>query len=85
MTDKDFRKTRLKEIYITLHQRGQPTTLINKGFELTEKKYYKKNYDRPHPAPKKHNNEKTLAYAATYNINNPELFTEVINNLELKK
>ena len=31
---------------------------------------------------KKHNNEKPLAYVATYNENNPELFTEIMKNLE---
>ena len=29
-------------------------------------------------------NEKPLAYVATCNKNNPELFTEIIKNLELK-
>ena len=32
--------------------------------------------------PKNHNNEKPLAYVATYNKNNPELFTEIMKNLE---
>ena len=32
--------------------------------------------------PKKHNNEKRLVYVATYNKNNPELFTEIMKNLE---
>ena len=32
--------------------------------------------------PKKHNNEKPLAYVATYNKNDPELFTEIMKNLE---
>ena len=32
--------------------------------------------------PKKHNNEKPLAYVATYNKNNPELFAEIIKDLE---
>ena len=31
---------------------------------------------------KKLNNEKPLAYVTTYNKNNPELFTEIIKNLE---
>ena len=30
----------------------------------------------------KHNNEKPLAYVATYYKNNPELFTEIMKNLE---
>ena len=34
--------------------------------------------------PKKHNNEKPLAYITTYNKNNPEPFTEMMKNLELK-
>ena len=34
--------------------------------------------------PNEHNNEKPLSYVATYNKNNPELFTEIIKNLELK-
>ena len=32
--------------------------------------------------PKQHNNEKPLAYVTTYNKNNPELFTEILKNLE---
>ena len=32
--------------------------------------------------PKKHNNEKPFAYVATCNQNNPELFTEMMKNLE---
>ena len=32
--------------------------------------------------PKKHNKEKTLTYVASYNKNNPELFTEIMKNLE---
>ena len=32
--------------------------------------------------PKKHNNEKPLAYIATYNKNNPELFRGIMKNLE---
>ena len=31
---------------------------------------------------KKYNNEKPLAYVTTYNKNNPELFTEIMKNLE---
>ena len=31
---------------------------------------------------KKHNNEKHLAYDATYNKNNPEIFTEIMKNPE---
>ena len=31
---------------------------------------------------KKHNNEKPLAQFATYNKNNPELFREIMKNLE---
>ena len=34
--------------------------------------------------PKKHNNEEPLAYVTTYNKNMPELFTEMMKNLELK-
>ena len=32
--------------------------------------------------PIKYNNEKPLAYVGTYNKNNPELFTEIMKNLE---
>ena len=32
--------------------------------------------------PKKYNNEKPLEYVATYNKNNPELFTEIMKNQE---
>ena len=35
--------------------------------------------------PEKHNNEKLLAYVTTYNKNNPELFTEIMKNLEKLK
>ena len=41
--NKNFLKTRLKELHTILHQRGYLTTLINKGFKLVEK-YHKKNY-----------------------------------------
>ena len=37
ITNKNLRKIRLKELHTILHQRGYPTTLINKGFELAEK------------------------------------------------
>ena len=32
--------------------------------------------------PEKHSNEQPLAYASTYNENNPELYTERAKNLE---
>ena len=32
--------------------------------------------------PEKHDNEKPLEYVTTYNKNNPELFTEIMKNLE---
>ena len=51
--------------------------LINKWLESAEKIPPKELRN-----PKKHNNEKPLAYAATYNKNNPELFTEIMKNLE---
>ena len=54
-------------------------TLINKGFELAEEVAQKELGN-----PKKHNNEKPLAYVTTYNKNNPKLFTEITENLELK-
>ena len=34
---KKLRKTHLKELHVTLDQRGYPATIINKGFELAEK------------------------------------------------
>ena len=37
ITNKNLRKTQFKELHTTLHQRGYPTSLINKGFELAEK------------------------------------------------
>ena len=37
ITDKTLKKARLKELRTTLHQRGYPTTLIDKGLELPEK------------------------------------------------
>ena len=49
---------------------------MNKGLELGEKippKELRK---------KKTNNEKRLAYVAAYNKNNPELFTEMMKNIE---
>ena len=37
-TDKNLKKKpHLKELHTTLHQRGYPTMLINKGLELAEK------------------------------------------------
>ena len=75
--DKNLKKTCLEELHINLHQRGYPTTLINKGLELAEKIP-----QRELRNPKKHNNEKPLAYITTYNKNNPELFIEIIKNLE---
>ena len=35
--------------------------------------------------PEKHKNEKSVAYVATYNKNNPELLTEIKKNLEKQK
>ena len=37
ITYKDLKKHPLKKLHATLHQRGYPTTLINKGLELAEK------------------------------------------------
>ena len=37
ITNKILRKTHLKELHTTLHQREYPTTLINERFELVEK------------------------------------------------
>ena len=37
ITDKNLKKTCLKEQHTTLHLRGYPTTLINKGLEFAEK------------------------------------------------
>ena len=73
--DKTLKKTCLKELRITLNQRGYPTTLINKGFEL------EKNNMKRIKEPKSHHNEKHQAYIATYNKNNPELFTEIIKKI----
>ena len=43
ITDKNLlKKTRLKELHTTLHQRGYPRTLINKRLELAEK-FHKEN------------------------------------------
>ena len=50
---------------------------MNKGLESAEKIP-----QRELRNPKKHNNEKPQAYVATYNKNNPELFTEIMKNLE---
>ena len=44
ITHKILRKSRFKELYTTLYQRGYPKALIDKGFKLTEK-YHKKNYE----------------------------------------
>ena len=37
VSNKNHRKTHLEELRVTLHQRGYPKTLINKGFEWSEK------------------------------------------------
>ena len=74
-TDKNLKK-RLKDLRTTLHQRGYSTTLINKGLELEKIPLIELRNT------KKHNNEKPLAYVTTNNKNNPELFTEIIKNLE---
>ena len=37
ITDKNLKKTRLKELHTTPHEKGYQKTLINKGFELAEK------------------------------------------------
>ena len=72
----DFFLYCLKELHTTLHQRGYPTTLINKSFGLTEKIPQKELQN-----PKKHNTQKSLAYVATSNKNNQELFRKIIKNL----
>ena len=77
ITDKSLKKTRLKELHTNLHQRGYPRTLINKGLELAEKIHL-----RVLRNTKKHNNGNPRAYVATYNKNNPELFREIMKNLE---
>ena len=77
ITDKNLKKTRLKDLHTILHQREYPTTLINKGLELAEKIPQKESRN-----PKKRNNKKPLAYVATYNKNNPEQFTEIMKKLE---
>ena len=51
---------------------------MNKGLELLEKIP-----ERELRNSKKYN-KKPLAYVATYNKNYPELFTEIMKNLELK-
>ena len=70
-------KVYLKELHTVLHQRGYPTTLINKGFKLPEK-VPQKNYG----TQKSTTMRNPRAYVTTYNKNNPELFTEIIKNLE---
>ena len=40
VTNKNIQKTHLEELRVSLHQSGYLTTLIDKGFELTEKKYH---------------------------------------------
>jgi len=77
VTDKNLQQIRLKELEKTLLQRGYPTTLINKGFELAEKIPLEQLR-----TPKKHNNEQQLAYVSTYNKNNPEIFTNILHQLE---
>ena len=80
ITDKNQKKKkRLKELHTTLHQRGYPTTLINKGLELAEKIPLRELRNL-----KKYNNEKPLAYVVTCNENNPEIYTEIMKNLEDK-
>ena len=62
-------------LHTTLHQRGYPTTLIHKELEFTEKIPQRELRNL-----KKH--KKPLSYIATYNKNNPKLFTEIMKNLE---
>ena len=50
---------------------------MNKGLELAEKIQQSELRN-----PGKHNNENPLSYVATYNKNNPELFTEIMKNME---
>ena len=52
--DKNLKKTCLKRLHETLHQRGYPITLINKGLDLTEKMPKRELRNL-----KKHNNEET--------------------------
>ena len=77
ITDKNLNKTCLQELHITLLRRGYPTTLINKGLKLAEKIPQKELRKQ-----KKSNNEKPLAFVATYNKNKSELYTELMKNLE---
>ena len=74
VTKENLRKIRLKELRTTFHRWGYPTTLINKGFWIS----WKNTIERTTNPPKKQENEKSLAYAATYDKNNPELLTEII-------
>ena len=73
--DKILRKTLLKEL--NNHTPERIPNNANKRFKLAEKISQKELWN-----PKKHNNEKPLAYITTYNKNNPQLFTEIIKNLE---
>ena len=75
ITNKNRRKTCLKELRVTLHQMGYPAMLIYKGFEFKKNTSIKTNH-------LKHNNEQPFTYFSTYNKNNPELFAEIIKNLE---
>ena len=75
-TDKNLKEIASKK-YTQPYTRGYPKTLINQRLELTEKIP-----QRELKNTKKHNNEKPVAYVATYNKNNPELFTEIRKNHE---
>ena len=76
ITDKNLKKTRLKELHKTLHQRGYPTTLINKGLELAEK------IPQRELRNKKNKTQETLNIITTFNKNNPEVFKEIMKNLK---
>ena len=66
---------------MTLNQKGLPATLINKEFEFAGKTFKELRF----PFPKADNIEEPLVYVSTYNMNNRELFTKIIKNLEQLK
>ena len=78
-TDKNLRKTRLKELHTILHQRGYPTTLINNGFVLAEKIPHK---ELRNPKKQKQRETPCIRRKLQQNKNYSELFREIIKKIQ---
>ena len=77
VSDTNLREIRLHELSQTLKQRGYPTTIIEKGIDLANQIPISELRN-----PSKKEKDFPLAYVSTHNIANPELFQEIMRNMD---